>query len=143
MSKGNFVIEHRGTVELIEEDKLWVSITQMSACSACHARSACGAADMSEKQIEAIYDDPTIKVGDNVMVYGQRKLGLKAVFWAFVLPFCVLLLTLLLLQHTQLNEGLSGTISLATLIPYYGILSLFKDKLKQRFVFHAYRIDEP
>ena len=137
MSKANSVIEHTGIVAERQGNKLLVTITQMAACAGCHARSACGAADMSEKQIEAITNDDTIKVGENVIIYGQRQLGMKAVFLAFVLPFFILIATLCILQRTALHEALRGTLSLVTLIPYYSILSFFKDKLKQRFIFYA------
>lgn len=143
MSKGNSVIEHTGIVADRNGNKLLVTITQMAACAGCHARSACGAADMSEKQIEAISTDNTIEEGDKVVIYGQRQLGMKAVFIAFVLPFFILIATLFILQHyTTLHEALSGTLSLITLIPYYIVLSFFKDKLKQKFIFYARKNEE-
>ena len=141
MSKSDSVIEHTGVVERIHDGRLLVTITQMAACAGCHARSACGAADMSEKQIDAISTDSDIRVGDHVVVYGHRALGMRAVFLAFVLPFFILLATLFLLQQTSLSEGLSGTLSLVTLIPYYIVLSFFKDKLKRSFIFYARKSD--
>lgn len=141
MSKENSVIEHTGVVAEIVGNKLLVNITQMAACAGCHAKSACTAADMSEKQIEAINTDSSIRIGDEVIVYGQRQLGMKAVLIAFVVPFMMLLIVLALLQNTSLSEPLSGTIALATLIPYYVILSFFKDKLKRQFLFYARKKD--
>ena len=137
LSKMNGLIEHTGVVQAKGEGNVEVLITQSSACSSCHAKGACTAADKSEKLVEAIVLDNNIAVGDVVVVYGQRKLGMKAVLWAFVIPFVVLFVTLLLLQKTELSEVLRGTISLATLIPYYVILSFFRESLKKEFCFYA------
>ena len=127
LSKMNGLIEHTGVVQAKGEGNVEVLIT----------KGACTAADKSEKLVEAIVLDNNIAVGDVVVVYGQRKLGMKAVLWAFVIPFVVLFVTLLLLQKTELSEVLRGTISLATLIPYYVILSFFRESLKKEFCFYA------
>lgn len=130
------IIEHTGVIRQIEGNRVQVLITQNSACSACHAKSACMASDSAEKLIEAFSDDTSFKVGDEVMLYGQRALGFKAVLLAFVIPFLLILLALFVLRLFTDNEALSGTIALATLVPYYIILSLFKDKLKSKFQFY-------
>ncbi len=137
LSKMNNLIEHTGVVQAKQEGAVVVLITQSSACSSCHAKSACTAADKSEKQVEALVLDDDIAVGDVVVVYGQRKLGMKAVFWAFIAPFVLLFITLILLQQTELSEVLRGTVSLATLIPYYVVLSFFRESLKKEFCFYA------
>lgn len=131
------MIEHPGIVQEKKDGYVVVLITQSSACSACHAKGACTAADKTEKLIEAMVGDNTLEVGDAVVVYGQNKLGMKAVLWAFVMPFVILFTTLLLLQQTQLSEAWRGTLSLATLIPYYIVLSFFRERLKKEFCFYA------
>ncbi len=133
------IIEHTGKILNIEKDQVRVLITQLSACSGCHAKSACTAADSAEKIIEATTHDLSLKPGDPVVVYGQRSSGLKAVLLAFVLPFVIILFLLFVLRYFIDNESLSGTIALASLIPYYLILSLFKNKLKTRFRFYVRR----
>lgn len=130
------IIEHTGRIQHIEGNQVQVLITQNSACSECHAKSACTAADSAEKIIDVTTDDPTYKVGDNVIIYGQRSTGMKAVLLAFVIPFLLILLTLFILRNFVENEAISGTIALAVLIPYYIILSFFKNKLKANLQFY-------
>lgn len=129
------LIEHSGTINHIQGHLIQVLITQESACSSCHANGACSAADKDDKIIEVESSDPTFQVGDRVMLYGQSSMGLQAVLLAFVIPFLIILLTLFILRLYVANEALSGTIALATLIPYYIILSFFNKKMKSKFQF--------
>jgi len=129
------LIEHSGTINHIQGHLIQVLITQESACSSCHANGACSAADKDDKIIEVESSDPTFQVGDRVMLYGQSSMGLQAVLLAFVIPFLIILLTLFVLRLYVANEALSGTIALATLIPYYVILSFFNKKMKSKFQF--------
>jgi len=130
------IIEHTGIINHIEGSHIRVSIVQQSACSDCHAKGACTAADMDEKYIDLESSDASFKIGDRVMLYGQSSTGLIAVLLAFVLPFLLILITLFILRYYVANEILSGAIALSVLIPYYIILSLFNKKMKARFRFY-------
>jgi sigma-E factor negative regulatory protein RseC len=129
-------IEHSGKVLSVNGNIAQVLITQHSACSACHAKAMCTAADKAEKIIEANFDDANLQTGDDVLIVGQQSLGLMAVLLAFVLPFIIILLALFVLRYFVENEAISGIIALATLVPYFLILSFFKNKLKQKFQFY-------
>ncbi|MEI7502481.1 MAG: SoxR reducing system RseC family protein [Paludibacter sp.] len=129
-------IEHKGIISQIDKNHIQVLIIQESACSACHAKSACSVADMAEKMIEVESSDASLKVGDQVILSGQNSMGLLAVLLAFILPFLLILLTLFILSFYVASEAISGIISLATLIPYYIILSFFRKKMKSKFQFH-------
>jgi len=128
-------IEHTAVINHIEGTNMRVSIIQESACSGCHAKGACSAADMAEKFVDIECSNPNLKVGDIVQLYGQSSTGLLAVLLAFVIPFLLILLTLLLLRSYVSNEAVSGSIALSTLIPYYIILSFFNKKMKSKFQF--------
>jgi sigma-E factor negative regulatory protein RseC len=130
------LIEHNGIINSIEGNVVQVSIIQLSACSGCHAKGACSAADMDEKIIEVESNDSKLKIGDAVTILGQSSMGLLAVLLAFVIPFLLILISLFILRFYNLNELTSGIISVATLIPYYLILSLFNKKLKTKLQFH-------
>ncbi len=129
-------IEHTGIIRHIEGKKVKVEIIQMSACSSCHAKGACTAADMDEKIIDAHSNNPNLKVGDAVNIYGENGSGLFAVLLAFVIPFTLILITLIVTGHFIQNEAISGLISLSVLVPYFIILSLFNNKLKKKFTFY-------
>lgn len=135
------IIEHSGFIYQINGKHIKVQILQQSACSDCHAKGACTAADMADKFVDVESEDPELKVGQAVTVYGQSSLGLLAVLLAFVVPFLLVLLTLFFLNNKIDNEAVSGTIALGTLIPYFIILSFFNKKLKSKLKFHIKRKD--
>lgn len=133
-------IEHTGIITLIEGAKMKVQIAQLSACCSCHAKGACSASDIDEKIIDVESADTTLKVGDLVQLIGESSMGLFAVLIAFVIPFLLILLSLIVFNFYAVNEALSGTISLGILAPYYFILSLFNKKLKNKLKFTIAKI---
>jgi sigma-E factor negative regulatory protein RseC len=129
------LIEHSGVIEKIEGTNFQVRIIQVSACSGCHAKSACSAADMDEKIVDIQCLDSSLKVGDTVRVFGTSSMGLFAVFIAFVVPFILILVSLLVISSFTGNESLAGILALAILIPYFGIVSIFKKRIKSKLQF--------
>lgn len=130
------LIEHSGFIEQINGKHIKVQILQESACSGCHAKGACSAADMTDKFVDVESEDTDLKVGQMVTLYGQSSIGLFAVLLAFVLPFLIILFTLFILNDKIDNEVISGTIALGMLLPYFFILSLFNKKLKSKLKFY-------
>lgn len=61
---------------------------------------------------------------------------MKAVLLAFVLPFIVLLLALIIsLKLTGGDEAVSALVSLGTLVPYYLIIYICRNRLSRSFMF--------
>lgn len=116
------IIEHSGFINQINGKHIKVQIVQESACSGCHAKGACSAADMADKFIDVESDDIGLKVGQTVTLYGQSSIGLLAVLFAFVIPFLLILSTLFLLNDKMDNEVIAGTIALGSLLPYFYII---------------------
>jgi sigma-E factor negative regulatory protein RseC len=135
----NKTIEHTGLVSKIDEKFAYITIEQISACSACHARGACSVSDVAEKTIEVPNAGSDVRVGERVKVVGSSSMGLFAVLLAFVVPFLLILASLLITRQLTDSEALSGTISLTVLIPYYLLLSLFNKKLKRKLQFEIVR----
>ncbi|HOE38610.1 MAG TPA: SoxR reducing system RseC family protein [Bacteroidales bacterium] len=132
-------IEHDGTVIDINDGKITVELTVLSACATCHSRSLCSF-DSSQKTIEIFDNNFTYNIGETVKVIMRQSLGGKALFLAYILPFFVVLITLIICTISGLSEALSGIISILTLIPYYIALYLFKNKLKKEFSFSIKKI---
>ncbi len=65
----------------------------------------------------------------------QQSLGFRALFLGYVLPFVILVVVLFIAMEITQNDLFSGLLGLATLIPYYLILYLMKDKLQKTFAF--------
>ncbi|MBP8945059.1 MAG: SoxR reducing system RseC family protein [Paludibacteraceae bacterium] len=134
-------IEHSGIVEQINGEQIKVLIMQQSACSECHAKSLCSIADKKEKIIEVISSDPTLKVGDRVIIYGESSIGLQAVLLAFIIPFVLIFLALFIFQHFIENELIAGILAILVLVPYYLILFLSNKRLKNKFQFKIKKED--
>ena len=69
------------------------------------------------------------------MVTGETSMGMMAVALAFVFPFVLLILSLFLFMAVMNDELYASLASLALLIPYYYVLWLNKNRLKQKFSF--------
>ncbi|HEY5570407.1 MAG TPA: SoxR reducing system RseC family protein [Bacteroidales bacterium] len=134
-------IVHEGIIDSVSDIAVKVRILQVSACSGCHAKGVCSSVDQKERVIDVFPDGCTYRPGDKVSLYGRRSWGLKAVFLAFFLPFILMVCSLILLSSLQTSELVSGLLSLAILIPYYIILSLFKSQLRKNFSFTIEKIN--
>ena len=128
-------ISHNGVIDRIEGQTVYVKISQLSACAGCHAKSACMAADRKDKIIEATDISGRFQPNEEVIVYGQTSMGLFAVFLAFVLPLCLVLAVTVSGILLGWAEQASALVGLSMLVPYYGILYLCRDKLKNKFIF--------
>jgi sigma-E factor negative regulatory protein RseC len=134
------LIEHSGIITHLDGGKIHVRIHQQSACSACHAKGACTASEKQEKEIIVENASGNFRVGDSVLLYGKTSTGLLAVLLAFVFPFLLILVSLLVLKNIVDNETVSALISLGTLVPYYLILSLFNNKFNKKLQFNLEKI---
>ncbi len=130
-------IEHQGVIISIDGSIAHVKIEQTSACASCHVKSVCGASDKSEKIIDANIMDDTLKIGDEVTIIGQKSLGVQAVLLAYVLPFAMIVAVLFIANIFTVNELIIGTCALASLIPYFAILRLMRNKIQAKFQFYA------
>ena len=130
----NETISHEGIVTKITDDELEIKILAQSACAACHAKSACGMGEQAEKILTvprpkgkefALMQKVNVKMAINQ--------GNKAAILAYLIPIVLLLAVLFVCLGLGLNEGFSALISIVALIPYYIILYLKRDKLKNKF----------
>ena len=129
------IIHHTGIVERISPEAVFVRITQRSACSGCHAQAMCSASEQKEQIIEIPDHTGQYILGEQVEIRGQVSVGMEAVVWAFVLPLILVVAGVAGGIILGCDESASGLISLLLLVPYYGALYLFRDRLKRRFVF--------
>jgi sigma-E factor negative regulatory protein RseC len=66
----------------------------------------------------------------------QERMGLKAVFLAYVMPFLVCITALFGLSMVSNNELIYGGGSILAAALYYLMLKQFSDKLSKEFVWH-------
>jgi sigma-E factor negative regulatory protein RseC len=135
--KDGFVI-HDGYVSKINDDSVTVTLKGDINCEACHVKGSCGMAETEAKQIEVDASEP-FQLNDNVEVFLNKSLGLKAVFWAYVFPF-MLLISTLVITNMYVDEWLAGLLSLVILIPYYTILYVLRQTYKKAFKISVLKI---
>jgi positive regulator of sigma E activity len=128
-------IKHKGIVSRVSPDSLYVTIVSQAACAECHAKSACAVSDFKEKEIEITSFRKEYKPGESVTVILRESTGMRALLFAYILPFIVILVSLIISVTLTGNEILSGFIALGMLLPYYGGLWLFREKFKKSFRF--------
>jgi len=134
------IIRHEGVVLSTDGKMAHVAIVQASACQACKAQSMCLSSENQQKEMDVIMLEP-MQAGDRVEVQVQEHLAWKAVFLAYILPFVIMMIMmLLLLRFTPWGESIIGGISLGSIALYYLLLALFKHRLRKYFTFTARKL---
>lgn len=133
----NQIIRHSGVVEHIEGGCVHVRIVQTSACAACKVAGYCNAAESKEKIID-VYTDTNahqFTEGQPVVVTTSTQMATRALLWGFGLPFLLLVVVLFATWLLMAHEGWAALCALASLIPYYIMLWLLRDKMRQELAF--------
>ena len=129
-------ITHSGVVDSVEDGCVHVRIVQTSACAACKVASYCNAAESKEKMIDVYCDNvAAYRIGQLVIVSTSGQVAAKALLWAFGVPFVLLMVVLVLVLLLTGNEGWAALGALAALVPYYIILWLLRDKMREQLAF--------
>lgn len=131
-TKKTNLIKHEGLVSKISKNSITISLAGNVNCEGCKAQSACGVSDSNDKEIEIEYPTQSFQLNEAVDVVLKRELGLKAVFWAYVFPF-ILMMVVLVAASFFTEEWIAGLLSLLILLPYYFTLFVLKDTFKKAF----------
>ncbi len=127
-------ISHEGVVTQITDDELEIKILAQSACAACHAKSACGMGEQAEKILTVPRPkDKEFTLNQKVNVKMAIGQGNKAAILAYLIPVILLLAVLFACLGLGMKEGWAALVSIVALIPYYIVLYLKRDKLKNQF----------
>lgn len=118
-----------------------VNIISQSACSTCHSKGACTVSDFEDKEIEINEFSKDYRVGQEVTIVFKESKGFAALMWGYMIPFLLVLITLIAATKTTANELLAGLLSLAVLIPYYTALYFLRHHLKKIFKFELEEIN--
>ncbi|MBE9516996.1 MAG: SoxR reducing system RseC family protein [Bacteroidetes bacterium] len=129
------MIEHEGIIDHIDGDVAHVKIDNVSACMSCHAKGACSAADQEEKFLDVPLQGATYQQGDPVYVQIAKHLGFRAVALGYVYPFLVLMAVLIGMLAAGAEELRAGGLALLSIIPYYLVLYLFRNRIAKSFTF--------
>ena len=132
-------VSHEGIVTEIDNNNIQIKILSKSACASCNIKTACNMSEMQEKIITiAAPKDKELTVGQEVRVSIALGQANKAVIFAYVIPSIILISMIFILNGFKIDEGINALISIGSLIPYYLILFLFKDKIKRKFEYEIH-----
>jgi sigma-E factor negative regulatory protein RseC len=133
-------ISHSGVIDRIEDDCVKVRIVQTSACAACKVAAHCNASESKEKMVDVICcDTAKYATGQEVVVSASKEVANRALLLGFGIPLFLLVAVLLIVLHLTGDEGIAALASLGALIPYYIILWLLRDSIRQQV---SFRIEE-
>ena len=129
-------IKHSGVVENILGDSVQVRIVQTSACAACKVAGYCNVSESKEKLVDVYHADTrNLRVGDVVTVTASTQVAAQALLLGFGLPFVVLVAVLIAVLLITGNEGAAALSGLAALVPYYAVLFLFRNRIRDKLSF--------
>ena len=125
-------ITHSAIVESVGQSHRTVRILQASSRSSRRARQLCRSSESKEKLIDIAGHYPTLRAGDSVTLVGTVRQGMHATALAYVAPLVLMLVVLF--GGTRLGGEVAGALAaLLSLVLYYGIIRLMKDRLGKKF----------
>jgi positive regulator of sigma E activity len=134
-------ITHKGIVEAVKKHAVIVSIANHSSCTSCQTQHTCVSAKKKKTTIEVSNNvKGNFTVGQEVYITTTQSQELKALAFGYMLPLILLVVALITFIHLTGNEGLGGLIAFASLVPYYGLLYLFRKSFKKTFAFEISEI---
>lgn len=125
-------INHFGIISKITKNTITVSLDTNASCHTCNAKSGCGISDSNTKEIEIQNNFQSLHINEKVNVIMRKELGFKAVFFAYIFPFILMFITLII-ASLFFKEWLAGLLSIFILIPYFTVLYLLKDSFENYF----------
>ena len=132
-------ISHDGIITNISNDEVEIKILSKSACASCNIKGACNMSEMKEKIISIPRPkDKELSIGQEVRISMGLGQANSAVIFAYVIPVIILVGMIFILNALKFDEGINALISIGSLVPYYLVLYLFRNKLKRKFEYEIH-----
>lgn len=129
------VISHDGIVTGTDsEGVVEIAISTGTACSACHAGSACIMGSDGMRSIR-IRTEKKYSAGEKVTVTMEQSQGRRAVIIGYVIPLVVLLASFVIFSMAGIGELFICLASFAALAACYFIIWLLRDRIGKHFTF--------
>ncbi|MEO1009757.1 MAG: SoxR reducing system RseC family protein [Bacteroidota bacterium] len=123
---------HFGKISKIHRNVFTVTLEGNVHCESCRAKGTCGISDSGAKEVVVSDSKGAFGLNEQVAVVLKKRTGLKAVFWAYLFPFLLMVFTLWIASGF-VAEWMAGLLSLLILVPYYGIIYFLRDAFKKAF----------
>lgn len=127
-------IKHTGRVEKVDPGSVTVKIISGAACSGCHAEGYCSLSGNVEKNVK-VKGSYNFSPGDKVTVEMKQSMGYNAVLIGYIIPFILLITSLIVFISVSIPEATAGLLSIGVLVPYYLAIYLFRKKIDENFIF--------
>ncbi len=111
-----------------------VEILTGSACSGCHAKSACSLGN-TESKIINVKSDAVLMPGEKVTISMELSQGYRALTIGYILPFIVLITVFIVMTVSGAGEMTSALVSFAAVALYYFIVWGQRKKVEEKFEF--------
>lgn len=131
-------MEHKAKILEIVADEKRVEAEMIvdSACSSCKAKEVCGQGESERRQVTVYVDHPEIySVDQEVTIYIEQIMGIKAVVYSYIVPFFLMLIALFITNGLALGELISGLSALGVCALYYVVLFFMRKRLERVIVF--------
>lgn len=126
----------------VEGDRIDIEIIAESGCAACHVKAACGMGDSREKVLQLVSESAKFyEPGEEMVVVIRQRSGIKAAFYAYMLPFFIILGVLFVLGGLGQSELVMGISALSSLAAYYVALRFFRKKIEKEIIFELRKTD--
>ena len=84
-------------------------------------------------------DATSYAVGDGVVLVGSLTQGLKATWWAYVLPLLLVIAAVAGGYVWTGSDGIAAGLALLVLLLYYGVMYVMRSRFERRFAFSIER----
>lgn len=135
------MIEHKGTILSITNNRAEISLQQTSACATCHAHGTCLSYDKKERLVTVDIQPHKFIVGEEVLVTLSNKSGYRAVLLSYVIPSILILCTLFLCDISAIAEWQSALLAVVVAAIYYIVLMVVVKKLKTTVSFRVEKLN--
>jgi sigma-E factor negative regulatory protein RseC len=99
--------------------------------------SHCNASESKVKIVDVLRNDTKgFEVGQQVVVWASKDVANQALLLGFGVPFLLLVCVLMIALKLTDSEGVSALAAIASLVPYYVVLWLMRDRIQQRISFN-------
>lgn len=130
-------VKHDGVVANVYDNVVCVRIVQTSACVSCKISAHCNASDKKVKLVEVfgVKDASKYHVGQEVVVCASTDVATRALLYGFGIPLFLLVIAVFIVMLFCSDEITAGLCGLATLVPYYLVLYIMRDRLRDKLRF--------
>lgn len=135
------LLEHKGIVREVGDRLVEVEFMAENACSGCKAKGLCGV-DEGDRRFVTVYDELAryYTPGEEVILGVSETMGMKAATYAYIIPFFILLGSLVLTLRLGWSETAAGLSSLGLMCVYYVVLFFFRRRIEKEIVFKIRKI---